>query len=333
MAAAADDKQSYKSRPTDMKSLSRKQHGTLLLIALAITGCGSHGGTDTSEKGTPGAGPRPSPEGSKTSQPLKRVTNRPGNQKGKVFIVEYHHVRDGKGTMFRTANQFKSDLERYYRLGFRPVTVSQYLDNKMNLAPGASPMVFTFDDSNPSQLQLRPNGTVDPTCAVGIWLDFAKTHPDFPVRATFYVLPDVMWAQPKLLDTKLAMLKKWGCELGNHTMTHPILRKLSDEKVKIEIGEASARLQALGVAMPASLALPFGSSPKNSQLTKEFDYKGRKVQVKAALLVGANPAAAPGDPKLNLQRIPRVQACEGDYGITYWLDLFEKGKVKVYVQP
>lgn len=218
-------------------------------------------------------------------------------------------------------------------MGFRPVTVSQYLDNKMPLPPGASPMVFTFDDSNPSQFQLRPDGTVDPNCAIGIWQEFAAKHPDFPVRATFYVLPDVMFGQPGLERKKVDMLRAMGCELGNHTMTHPILRRLPDDKVKYEIGEANARLEALDEPMPTTLAFPFGSSPKNVSLEKGFTYKGKPVQVRAALLVGANPAPAPTSKKLNRFRIPRIQGYSGEFGIDYWLGEVEKGRVKLYVQP
>jgi hypothetical protein len=260
------------------------------------------------------------------------VSDRPANEKGVVFIVEYHHVRDGKGTMFRTVSEFRSDLERYYKLGFRPCTVSQYLDDKMDLPPGASPMVFTFDDANPSQLRLLPNGDIDPNCAVGIWQDFAKTHPDFPVRATFYVLPQ-MWGQKMFIDKKVAILKDLGCELGNHTITHPILRKKTDDQVKQEIGEASDRLAGYGVSMPPSLALPYGSSPKNAALTHGFTWKGKTYALKACLLVGAEPAPPVGSPKYNPFRLPRVQACAGASGIDDWLDQLEKGRVKVYVAP
>ncbi len=235
--------------------------------------------------------------------------------------------------MYRTTDQFRKDLERYYKLGFRPCTVSQYLDDKMDLPPGASPMVFTFDDANPSQFQLLPDGSVDPGCALGIWQTFAKDHPDFPIRATFYVLPDVMWRQKEFVDKKVQLLRSWGCELGNHTIKHLILHKLTDDAVKSEIGEASDRLAAYGEPMPPSLALPFGSSPKNVALTHGFNWKGKDYKLKACLLVGAEPAPAPTSKKFNPYRLPRVQACEGPYGIDDWLSRLEKGQLKLYVQP
>jgi len=264
-----------------------------------------------------------------SSQP---VTNRPANPNGAVFIVEYHHIRKGRGDMFRTPEEFRADLQRLYDLGFRPCTVSDYLDGKFPIPPGASPAVSTFDDSNPSQLQMAKDGSVDPNCAIGVWMDFAKTHPDFPVRATFYVLPDVLWAQPALRERKIALLKELGCELGVHTVTHPILRKLSDDKVKEELAIANDRLEAFGTSMPPSVALPFGVSPKNRELLKGFSFKGKPYRFKAALLVGANPALSPSDPHLNRYRIPRIQAYGGPYGLDYWLDHLKKGAVRLYVQ-
>jgi hypothetical protein len=51
--------------------------------------------------------------------------------------------------------------------------------------------VFVFDDaSTPSSGTSSRNGKleIDPTSAVGIWLDFAKTHPGWKNRAVFCML-------------------------------------------------------------------------------------------------------------------------------------------------
>ncbi len=234
--------------------------------------------------------------------------------------------------MFRTVAQFKDDLERLYKDGFRPATVSDYLDDKFQIGAGAMPVVFTFDDSNPSQIQLNPDGSLKPDCALGIWEAFAKVHPDFPIRATFYVLPNSLWGKRAEVEQKLTLLRSLGCELGNHTVTHPILRKLTDEKVKEEIGVAMEDLIKLKEPMPVSLALPFGVSPKNKSLLTGFDWHGAHIAPKAVMLVGAEPAPAVTDPKFNKYAIPRVQACAGPSGMEDWLQKIEAAKVKMYVQ-
>jgi peptidoglycan/xylan/chitin deacetylase (PgdA/CDA1 family) len=235
--------------------------------------------------------------------------------------------------MFRTVSAFRTDLEHYYEMGFRPVLASEYLSNTMKLPPGASPIVLTFDDATPSQIQLAADGSVKPNCAVGIWQEFAKTHPDFPVHATFFVLPDVLWGPKKIDLRKVKLVFDLGSELANHTINHPKLSHLTDEKVKWELGTATERLEELGQKPPHSMALPFGISPKNKKLLRGFDWNGRHINFTGVFLVGANPAPAPTDPKFNRFRVPRIMAVSKPYGIDYWLNELKKGHVKPYVQP
>ena len=218
-------------------------------------------------------------------------------------------------------------------MGFRPVTLTSYLTNTMNLAPGASPIVFTVDDAHPSQFKLRGDGTLDSECFLGIWAEFAKTHPDFPIRATFFILPDTgPWGQRDLVDKKLQMIKDWGCELGSHTLTHRKLSSLSDAEVKKELAGPIDFLASKGFECDA-IALPYGISPKNPALLKGFDLNGKHYGYKAALLVGAEPADSPTSPKRNPMRLPRIQSTEVPYGLTFWLDKVEAGSAKVYVEP
>lgn len=263
---------------------------------------------------------------------VPRVSPRPGNVEGKVLVVEYHKIARREARWDRSIVKFKSDLDRFYHLGFRPVTVSEYLDDKMPLAPGASPIVFTFDDADPSQLRFASDGSIDPDCAVGIWQEFTKAHPDFPLHATFFVLPDTMWGQHSMLDRKIQVLKDAGSELASHTITHPKLSHLSDEAVKREIGDSLIFLAKYGF-QNVSLALPFGISPKHPEIMEGFEWKGSKYSVRAAFLTGAEPAPPPKSVMSRRMRIPRIQGIDEPYGIKFWLDKLEAGDFKVYVQP
>jgi len=279
--------------------------------------------------------PTSTPKGSKKENaPIKtRVSNRPGNLDGSVLIVEYHKIAKEEARWDRSINRYKSDLQRLYKSGFRPVTLGEYLDNKMDLPPGASPVVFTWDDSHPSQFKLREDGTLDPDCGLGIWEGFTKEHPDFPIKATFFILPDSgPWGQPKLADKKFEMLKAWGCEVASHTITHRQLSKISESEVKSELSKAIDYIQSKGFTC-RSIALPYGISPKNKALLKSFTLNGKTYSHEAALLVGSNPAPAPGSLKRDPMRLPRIQSIEGDFGLTYWLDRIDKGQVKRFVQP
>lgn len=293
------------------------------MLPLSVWGCG---------RGTavPAAGRAGEPAREPTA--AARVTDRPANTEGSVLILEYHRVRKKEARWDRSTAAFRGDLERLYRLGFRPATLVEMLDGFQTVPPGASPVVFTFDDSDPSQFRMLEDGSIDPECAVGIWNAFAEAHPDFPVRASFYVLPPTPWGQAKWVDRKIAWLKQQGCELGSHTVTHRSLKSLTDEEVAKELGGAKDFLSEHGVELQ-TMALPLGISPKDPTLLRSAPWKGGRVEHRAALLVGAGPAPSPNDPKFDPFRLPRIQAIEGEYGITYWLDKVEAGEVRPYVQP
>lgn len=261
-----------------------------------------------------------------------RLTKRVGNRLGTVLVLMYHRTGPDEKYMVRSQKNFLADLERLYRLGYRPVTLAEYTSNSMKLPRGASPVVLTFDDSDPSQFVLKDDGSIDPNCMVGIWRSFAKKHPDFPIKGTFFILPNGPFGQSKKSAEKLKMLKEWGSEIGSHTMTHSNMSKLTDDQVRNELGASFEYIQKLGFE-PTSMALPYGILPKNRDLLKSFTVKGKKVRYWNVVLAGAAPAPSPMSPQFNRLRIQRVQAFEGEYGINWWLDYNKKHSSKPYVQP
>ncbi|MCH8979079.1 MAG: polysaccharide deacetylase family protein [Armatimonadetes bacterium] len=292
-----------------------------LLLAAVIVGCGQDS-------------PAPSPaDKQSTDQPeqttVARVTDRPGNADGVVLIVMYHSVTEHEGSYARSRENFRKDLQRLYDLGFRPVTLGEYVDDTMDLPPGASPVVITWDDSNRSQFRYLDDGSIDPDCAVGIWKQFAEEHSDFPVRGSFYVLKNGPFGADG--TKKVAQLLEWGCEVDTHTIRHPNLAKLTDAEVMRELAEAQRFVRGLG-SEPRVLSLPFGIRPKNRELLQQFEHEHETYSHIAALMVGAGPALSPNDPDRDLYRLPRIQAFDGEYGLTYWLDLVEAGKTEPYVQ-
>lgn len=307
---------------------SRARHlfSLTLLAVIVLVGCGKgqHAGAPLAAPPVAGGAPKVA---------KKRVSARPANTQGSVFIVEYHKVQKEEKRWDRSYDRFKNDLAKLYRAGFRPVLMSEYLSGKMDLAPGASPIVFTFDDSTPSQFSYLPDGTIDPKCAVGMWQAFATRHPDFPVRATFFILPNTgPWGPRRDADKKFAQLKAWGCEVGSHTMTHPHMNELTSAQVKKELAGAIDFIKAKGFD-PQVLALPYGQFPLDRSLLAGFDLNGKHYGHKAVLLVGAGPAPSPESKKFDPLRLPRIQGIDEPFGITYWLDRLANGKVHPYVAP
>ncbi len=262
-----------------------------------------------------------------------RVTKRKANPLGQIFVLEYHRITPKEGLYARSISNFKRDLERLYALGFRPVTISEYLDGKMNIPPGSSPVIITFDDSSESQFRIMDDGTIDPNSGIGIMDAFAKKHPDFPVKAVFYILPYIPFGQKKWVQKKLNLFKKWGVEVGSHTMSHKNLSKMTDEQVKWEFATSVDWMKRLGFN-PRTIAVPFGVMPKNRSLLNGFFNNGKFYRFEANFRSMGRPGNPLGSSKPDyLLNFPRVIGSDDHLCLKYYLDLVEKGKVKPYVMP
>jgi peptidoglycan/xylan/chitin deacetylase (PgdA/CDA1 family) len=256
------------------------------------------------------------------------------NEGGLIPILEYHDVlpKENPRTFTRSITNFRHDLDRLYEEGYRPVLLHDYLDNRIDLPLGMSPVILTFDDARASQFHYLPDGSLDPDCALGILLAFQKAHPDFPVKATFYVLPKSAFGQPESAAKKMQALLAMGCEIGNHTVTHRSLRRMSDEEVQNELATCVALTQRLAPqAKIDTLALPMGIAPRNRKLLSSGEYRGQRYANRAVLLVGAGPTRAPISHLFNPLKIPRIQAQEGVSGSTFWLNHFKSHPKSRYV--
>jgi peptidoglycan/xylan/chitin deacetylase (PgdA/CDA1 family) len=262
-----------------------------------------------------------------------RVSTRPPNTDGDVMVLMYHRFGSNEEYMVRSLANFRKDLARLWKAGFRPVTLSEYVDGRFSIPPGASPVVMTFDDSWDSQFMLLRDGTPDPNTAVGIWRAFSKSHPDFPVKGTFFCLPNGPFGKAKQGRKKIQMLQAWGSEIGAHTVTHPNLARLSDERVKRELVGIRDYLVNKGATHVRTFALPYGLLPSNTKLLHGFYWNGKPFRYDAVVLAAGNPAPSPLSKRFNRLRIPRVIASEDDLGINNWFRRMENRTWKPFVQP
>ncbi len=255
------------------------------------------------------------------------------NEAGQVPILEYHAIDTGSTTMSRTPDEMRHDLQRLYDEGYRPVSLQDYLAHRINIPAGKSPVILTFDDARPTQFHYTSEGILDPECAVGILQAFHQQHPDFSLAATFFVLPTTSgFGSPADRKKKMKALLQMGFEIGNHTLTHRSLRSLTDAEVQ---GELAGCLRAIHQMVPEAkvdtLALPLGIHARHRELEAQGESQGQIYAHQAVLLVGANPAPSPVSTAFDPMRLPRIQACEGDCGLTYWLNALKKHPEKRYI--
>ncbi|HYK88020.1 MAG TPA: polysaccharide deacetylase family protein [Acidobacteriota bacterium] len=238
------------------------------------------------------------------------------NELGRVLILEYHLIEQKETQWARTPQDFRRDLEQLYQAGYRTMAVGDYIDGRNQLPSGTHPVILTFDDSSPGQFRyLNQDGKkkIDPDCAVGIMIDFAKRHPDFGRKAIFFVLPAAaephrLFGQPEYEGEKLKELASLGFEIGNHTLWHANLGKYEAATVKKQLALA---VQAVQRFVPGyhirALSLPFGVFPKDSSLAMEGSFAGVSYHNEAIMLVSGPPAQSPFSKKCELLRLPRIQ--------------------------
>jgi peptidoglycan/xylan/chitin deacetylase (PgdA/CDA1 family) len=286
------------------------------------------------------------------SAPVRPVAARPArpdldyaaiqpNELGFIPIVMYHEIC-GKPvrsdpSLVRSVEAFRKDLDLMYAAGFRPVNLSDVLNNTMDLPAGKSPIVLTFDDARKSQFHLMETEKalkIDPNCAMGILDAFHKKHPDWPMRATFFVLPKSRktmepFGQPGMGAQKLAYLVEQGMEIGNHTTLHRDMSRMSPAEIQTEIGNAhKAILEAVPTAKIQAVALPMGRYPrdkKNWKYLTEGAYQGVSYRYKGALLAAYRAVPSPNSKQFNPMRLERIGPADVRWGVRWWLGMLGKG--------
>lgn len=260
------------------------------------------------------------------------------NELGRVLILEYHLIQPEESRWGRSVENFKRDLERLYRGGYRPISISEYIDGKISLPSGTRPVILTFDDSSPGQFRYRVDGNqrkIDPHCAVGMLTEFHGKHPDFPLKGVFFVLPEAkqphkLFGQPEYEASKLKELLELGFELGNHTLWHANLSQYDSVVVQkqLALSQEAIRLKVPGYQFRA-LSLPLGLYPRNKELAVHGSYKNRTYRHEAILLVAGPPSFSPFDKKCDFLRLPRIQVPGPDF--KEWVSRYERHPEEVFI--
>jgi peptidoglycan/xylan/chitin deacetylase (PgdA/CDA1 family) len=254
---------------------------------------------------TAGGGPPPEPAGPPPAPPAGPTPRQaPAAVDGAIPVLEYHAVAPQDGRWARSPAGLRSDLERLYGEGFRPVDLDQIGLHPVPVPPGMHPVVLTFDDGLPSQFSWAAGspGVPAPDCAVGILWQFHLEHPDWPFAATFFVN-----AHPFGSDSagKLRWLVEHGAEIGNHTYDHADLSRLDPAGRQAEIGRLQAYLaQVLPGYAVHSFAFPYGSVPDVATVSRGT-YAGVSWDFRYLALVGSGPLLR--QPEGTPAEIPRIQ--------------------------
>lgn len=266
------------------------------------------------------------------------------SMRGRIPILEYHLIESPyvysnyilKGRLkknaktaryYITSAEFREHLETLYKANFRNISLNEYLSlvkgqkKELNrLPPETHLYVLTFDDSTCGQFDFigtnsKNEPIIDPNCAVGIMIQFAKEHPDFKLNAAFSVTFDKPpFLQTEYIGKKLNLLLDYGFEIVNHTKSHSSLSRLipgKPEKASYELGKAMELFESYLGYRAASIdkvCYPNGRvNPKVWDFIKTVHYNNRTYHFTAALDAVGLSAKNPNESMFNVYNIARIE--------------------------
>ena len=254
------------------------------------------------------------------------------NELGRIPVMMYHHIVNIDDNEYtggnvdpdgynRTSNAFRKDLEFYYQNGYRMVRLIDYVNGKIDVEYGKSPIVLTFDDGNADNIKvtgLDENGNIiiDPNSAVGILEEFKKKYPDFNVTATFFVT-SALFNQSEYNEKILNFLVDNGYDVGNHTKDHNNMNNINEEETEYVVGYVYNELEKIIKDKYVNIvALPFGtpylSTHKNFSHIKKANFNGKVYDTITTLRVGWEPDTSPFSKNFNKDFIKRCRAYDNN---------------------
>ncbi|MER7014164.1 polysaccharide deacetylase family protein [Saccharopolyspora sp. NPDC000359] len=256
------------------------------------------------------------------------------NELGDVPVLMYHRITPAPSSVYdRTPEEFRAELERLAAEGYVPVTATEYATGRFDIPAGAHPVVLTFDDGSATQFTVDGSGEPAPGTATRILLDVAAAHPGFRPVATFYVL-NPPFEEPGGRRS-LTWLHEHGFEIGNHTMDHPNLGRLTETEVQQQIAGMQRLITgAVPSAEVRSIALPLGVHPDDERLAADGSADGTTYHHDSVLLVGSNPAPSPWAADFDPANVPRIRSQgagpDAQFGSTAWLDALAADPARRY---
>ncbi len=279
----------------------------------------------------------PTPTPTKEPLPTIDVQSVKPNEAGKIMVVMFHNFVESftptkydKGEYTTTFSEFEKLLQELYDKGYRLISMTDYLNNNIDVPAGCIPMIFTFDDGTAGQFNLvNENGTLKANIksAVGIMEKFNEKHPDFGLKGTFYVnLGNGTFEGEGTLEQRLKYLVDKGFEIGNHTYNHINLRdttSATEIQKQIALNQKTISELIPGYVM-TTFSLPYGLPSKDLQsFVKKGSYEGVEYDNQAIMEVGWDPALSPVSKNFNPLSIHRVRSSginPVDCDLAWWLE-------------
>jgi peptidoglycan/xylan/chitin deacetylase (PgdA/CDA1 family) len=267
---------------------------------------------------------------------VRTVSDYEPDETGKVYVIMFHdfvseYNPDSDNAYRMKLLEFRALLQRLYDMHFRPVSMTDFINNDINIPKGAIPVIFTFDDGWSGQFNLIKENdklVVNPESAVGVMEEFSLNHEDFESNGLFFIYLNYfgLFSGEGTMEERLRYLVDNGYELGNHTFMHNNLRNLDKEEIEESIGRNQYELMNyLKDYDMKFFSPPGGGFPKKEYM--DVLYKGNYGNIDynhiASFKAGWQPCYSSGHIKFDYRFVERIRSpgekpVEGD--ANWWLD-------------
>lgn len=254
------------------------------------------------------------------------------NEAGQMMVIMYHNLSDQVGDYATTKELFIKDLERLYEMGFVTISMSDLVNNTIDIPIGKTPVVLTFDDATKSNFYYEADGSISKNSVVGILDEFYESHEAFGKNAIFYLYGSNPFREKDFIQAKLDYLLEEGYEIGTHTYTHKSFKELDGLGIQRTLGLNQAFINEYIDHEMIHLSIPYGIRPYEDSLEYMFNgsFEGQEYHIESAVNVGWNPIYGPSHTKFNPKSINRITCGDDNAELHYWLDYFVNHPEKRY---
>jgi peptidoglycan/xylan/chitin deacetylase (PgdA/CDA1 family) len=167
-------------------------------------------------------------------------------------ILTFHIIDDGSSPLCFPANQFERAMARLAENGYRTLRLSDAAEMlRFNRPMPPRSIVITFDDGDLSAYERAWPVLRQYNMTATIFVLPAQTH--------FMQRPLVSWPQ-------IQEMNRAGIDIGAHTLTHPDLKTLSDDRIESEVRCSKVAIEEiLGPGTVSCFAYPYGRYDSRSR--------------------------------------------------------------------
>jgi peptidoglycan/xylan/chitin deacetylase (PgdA/CDA1 family) len=169
-------------------------------------------------------------------------------------ILAFHSLDDQSSVISFSPELFRRGMAKLHKMGYRTLSLLETVDCLCARKPFPDQsFVITFDDGYQSVYEQAFPALQQYDMSATVFLTVGEKEVTNPA----YRLPSLN-GRSMLSWTEIQEMKRWGIELGAHTLTHPDLTRLPRERMEAEICDSKKLIENTLSTPVSCFAYPYG---------------------------------------------------------------------------